>query len=113
LIVVRRALRRWLATVGATDSDVSATVIAANEACSNAIEHAYALTEASFGVEATRSDDSVHVTVHDSGSWREPRGENRGRGLSLMRATMDEVEVTPSTGGTTVHLVRKLGREQL
>ncbi|MFL5871378.1 MAG: SpoIIE family protein phosphatase [Solirubrobacterales bacterium] len=113
LIVVRRALRRWLAGSDATDADVSATVIAANEACSNAIEHAYALSEASFGVEAQRGHDTVEVTVRDSGSWREPRGDHRGRGLSLMRATMDEVEVAPSTGGTTVRLVRRLGREEL
>jgi serine phosphatase RsbU (regulator of sigma subunit)/anti-sigma regulatory factor (Ser/Thr protein kinase) len=113
LIVVRRALRRWLAGTDATDADVAATVIAANEACSNAIEHAYALTEASFGLEAHRDEGAVQVTVRDSGSWREPRGENRGRGLSLMRATMDEVDVTPSARGTTVRLVRRLGNEQL
>jgi anti-sigma regulatory factor (Ser/Thr protein kinase)/putative methionine-R-sulfoxide reductase with GAF domain len=113
LIVVRRALRRWLSAVGATDADVSATVIAANEACSNAIEHAYALAEASFAVEARRDDESIEVTVSDSGSWREARGDDRGRGLDLIRATMDEVEVMPSSRGTTVRLVRKLGRQEL
>ena len=113
LIVVRRALRRWLADRGATEADVSAAVIAANEACSNAIEHAYALSEASFGVEARCEDDSVEVTVRDSGNWRDPRGDNRGRGLDLMRATMDEVEIAPSGRGTTVRLTRRLGKEEL
>jgi serine phosphatase RsbU (regulator of sigma subunit)/anti-sigma regulatory factor (Ser/Thr protein kinase) len=113
LIVVRRALRRWLADRGATDADVSAAVIAANEACSNAIEHAYALSDASFGVEARCEDDSVEVTVRDSGNWREPRGDNRGRGLELMRATMDEVEIAPTARGTTVRLTRRLGKEDL
>ena len=113
LIVVRRALRRWLAAQRATEADVTATVIAANEACSNAIEHAYSLSESSFGVEARCEGDSVEVTVRDSGNWREPRGDDRGRGLPLMRATMDEVDLTPSARGTTVRLRRRLGREDL
>jgi anti-sigma regulatory factor (Ser/Thr protein kinase)/putative methionine-R-sulfoxide reductase with GAF domain len=113
LIVVRRALRRWLRGDVVTPADVSATVLATNEACSNAIEHAYGPGEATFEVEAERSDQTVEVTVRDRGRWREPRGEHRGRGLRMMRAAMDEVEVVPGESGTTVRMTRHLGRDEL
>ena len=44
------------------------------------------------------------ITVRDFGGWREPRGSDRGRGLPLMKALMDSVEVDPSSDGTTVQL---------
>jgi anti-sigma regulatory factor (Ser/Thr protein kinase) len=46
--------------------------------------------------------------VRDFGSWRAERAGDRGRGLSLMRALMDTVEVTPTPEGTTVRLRRTL-----
>ena len=58
----------------------------------------------------------VAVTVRDFGVWRPPRDGDQGRGLSLMRALMDSVEVAPSPDGTTVHLRRVLngdGREDV
>jgi anti-sigma regulatory factor (Ser/Thr protein kinase)/putative methionine-R-sulfoxide reductase with GAF domain len=113
LIVVRRALRRWLRGDRVTPADVSATVLATNEACSNAVEHAYGPGEATFEVEAERGGHTVEVTVRDRGRWREPRGEHRGRGLMMMRAAMDEVEVVPGESGTTVRMCRRLGRDEL
>jgi anti-sigma regulatory factor (Ser/Thr protein kinase) len=113
LVVVRRAIRRWLHDGGVTSADVSATVLAASEACSNAIEHAYGLSEATFELHAERRDRTVEVTVRDFGRWREPRGANRGRGLDLMRAAMDEVEVLSGETGTTVRMSRRLGQEDL
>jgi anti-sigma regulatory factor (Ser/Thr protein kinase) len=46
------------------------------------------------------------VRVRDYGAWREPRGQNRGRGLKLMQTLMDEVNVRREAGGTTVELRR-------
>jgi serine phosphatase RsbU (regulator of sigma subunit)/anti-sigma regulatory factor (Ser/Thr protein kinase) len=113
LVVVRRAIKRWLRNEVVTPADVQATVLAANEACANAIEHAYGLRDATFEVRAQRYDDTIEVTVRDYGHWRAPRGEDRGRGLDLMRAAMDDVEVTPSDAGTTVRLIRRLGQPTL
>jgi anti-sigma regulatory factor (Ser/Thr protein kinase)/uncharacterized protein YigA (DUF484 family) len=113
LVVVRRALKRWLRNEVVTPGDVQATILAASEACANAIEHAYGPRDAVFELRAQRYADTIEVTVRDFGSWRDPRGENRGRGMQLMRAAMDEVEVTPSDRGTTVRLVRHLGRPML
>jgi anti-sigma regulatory factor (Ser/Thr protein kinase) len=48
------------------------------------------------------------VTVCDHGGWREKRDSDRGRGLDLIRALMDEVEVKPSETGTTVRISKRL-----
>jgi hypothetical protein len=50
----------------------------------------------------------VEVTVPDHGARREPRDGDHGRGLSLMRALMDSVDVMPSPEGTTVRLQRTM-----
>ena len=51
------------------------------------------------------------VCVRDFGSWRAPRGSHRGRGTVLMQGLMDVVEIDPGSEGTTVRLVRRLGKE--
>jgi anti-sigma regulatory factor (Ser/Thr protein kinase) len=106
---VRRAIRAWLEPSGATETEIEATVLAANEACANAVEHAYGPGDATFDLRGEWSPDTIRVTISDWGSWRAPRGEQRGRGITLMRAFMDDVEIIPSETGTTVHLTKKLG----
>jgi len=46
--------------------------------------------------------------IRDTGTWRPPTDEGRGRGLPLMRELMDEVKIEPSPQGTTVTLKRRL-----
>jgi FixJ family two-component response regulator/anti-sigma regulatory factor (Ser/Thr protein kinase) len=109
LITARRALRNWLGEVG-VDADVTYDItLAAGEACTNAIEHAYAPGEATFDVEARRGADHVLVRIRDYGQWRPPRGQNRGRGLKLMESLMDSVDVRREQTGTTVELRRNAG----
>jgi anti-sigma regulatory factor (Ser/Thr protein kinase) len=50
--------------------------------------------------------------VSDTGGWREPRKTDRGRGLELMRALMDDVELEAGDDGTTVRMRRKIGVAQ-
>jgi anti-sigma regulatory factor (Ser/Thr protein kinase)/putative methionine-R-sulfoxide reductase with GAF domain len=106
LITARRALRNWLAEVGVEPEALYDITLATGEACTNAIEHAYAPGEASFDLVATRGEEDVVVMVRDYGAWREPRGQNRGRGLKLMETLMDEVNVRREATGTTVELRR-------
>jgi len=47
--------------------------------------------------------------VRDKGSWREGTRAEGGRGLILMRALMDAVDVEPGPEGTTVRMRRRLG----
>jgi PAS domain S-box-containing protein len=106
---LRSLLRRWLRHVRSTDQEIAEITTACGEAATNAIEHAGASGTTPFEVEGHLRDGEVEITVRDNGIWRDPReGEDQGRGLSLMKALMDGVEVRPSPEGTTVRLRRRL-----
>ena len=108
LVSIRRILRRWLAFHGAEEEELHDVVVACQEACANAVEHAYGPGHAYFAVEADHRESRIRVTVRDEGRWRPPRGSHRGRGLPLMRALMDSVDVEHGTEGTVVVLERTL-----
>ncbi len=105
---VRRVLRRWLVNQGADESDVAEVTIAVSEACANAIEHAYSPAPATFELAASRKNGEITVAVRDQGRWRAPRGTNRGRGLSIMVAAMDDVQIDRTDSGTQVVMRRRL-----
>jgi serine phosphatase RsbU (regulator of sigma subunit)/anti-sigma regulatory factor (Ser/Thr protein kinase) len=109
LAPLRRMLRHWLSGVRASPVELQDILVAVSEAATNAIEHAYGPIEASYRVEGWRSEDRVMVTVTDSGSWRERRNVERGRGTHLMRELMDGFELYASGAGTVVELERRLG----
>jgi anti-sigma regulatory factor (Ser/Thr protein kinase) len=105
---VRRVLRRWLVSRGADETDVAEVTIAVSEACANAIEHAYSPAPAAFALDATGDNGEITVAVRDEGRWRPPRGSNRGRGLSIMVAAMDDVQIDRTETGTRVVMRRRL-----
>lgn len=106
---VRRVFRRWLRERGADRTEVTEILLAVNEACANAIEHAYSPGPATFRVLAAVDDAQLTVNVEDSGKWRPPRGEQRGRGLNIIRAAMEHVEVERAEHGTRIVMRRRLG----
>jgi PAS domain S-box-containing protein len=108
LASMRSVLRRWLRHVGSDDREIAEIVTACGEAATNAIEHAGAGGGAPFEVSGQTERHKVRITIRDHGVWRAPRPGDQGRGLSIMRALMDSVEVAPSPGGTTVRLERTL-----
>jgi len=108
---VRRLVESWLVLHGAHRQEVTAIALALHEACANAIEHAYGPEDASFEVTAVYRDGQVELGVYDRGRWRAPRGEDRGRGLDLMVKLVEEVDVEPHDGGTTVRLRHRLALE--
>ena len=105
---LRHMLRRWLRHHGAGEDDIFDITVACQEACANAVEHAYAPGTAAFAVDATHDGGAIEITVRDHGRWRPARGENRGRGLPLMEALMDVVDVEHTADGTVVVLRRAL-----
>jgi serine phosphatase RsbU (regulator of sigma subunit)/anti-sigma regulatory factor (Ser/Thr protein kinase) len=105
---LRHLLRRWLAGHGAASDEIYDITVAVQEAAANAVEHAYAPGMAAFAVDAEHAEGEIIVTVTDRGRWREARGQNRGRGLPLMRGLMESVDVVPAEGGTSVVLRRTL-----
>jgi len=109
LATLRAAIDRWLRTTEADERDAYAIKAATVEACANAIEHAYRPGDAALRIEGNCSEDEVSLTVRDFGEWRDQRGEERGRGIFLMKRLMDFADVEPSEQGTTVRLSRRLG----
>jgi anti-sigma regulatory factor (Ser/Thr protein kinase) len=108
LASMRSLLRRWLRHVEGSDQEIAEITTACGEAATNAIEHAGAGGETPFEVDGRLDGQEVTITVRDFGAWRPPREGDQGRGLSLMRALMDSVDVSPSPDGTTVSLRRAL-----
>jgi anti-sigma regulatory factor (Ser/Thr protein kinase) len=109
LVAVRHLLRRWLRAHGATDAEEYEILVACQEACANAVEHAYGPGRAHFEVNAEHRSSRIRVTIRDHGRWRPPRGAHRGRGLVLMRSLMETVDVEHGDAGTVVVLERTLG----
>jgi serine phosphatase RsbU (regulator of sigma subunit)/putative methionine-R-sulfoxide reductase with GAF domain/anti-sigma regulatory factor (Ser/Thr protein kinase) len=110
LAVVRRLLRRWLRASGADADEIYDVTVAAQEACANAVEHAYGPGVHEFSLDAVCEHGHIRLVVRDNGRWRPPRGTNRGRGLLLMGELMDSVDVRHTDEGTEVTLERTLGR---
>jgi serine phosphatase RsbU (regulator of sigma subunit)/anti-sigma regulatory factor (Ser/Thr protein kinase)/anti-anti-sigma regulatory factor len=112
--VARLRLRDWLRALGACADDCDALTLAVYEAAVNATHHAYrGRDDGRVRVHAALDvTGDVHVEVADDGAWRaagsEP-GRGGGRGLSIMRASVDELVVARSTEGTTVRLRRRIG----
>ncbi len=106
---MRRTLRRWLTARGATGADLAEITMAVSEACANAIEHAYSPEPSEFQLHGSGDDGVVTLIVRDTGRWRAPRGDDRGRGLGIIIAAMDEVDIDRSATGTVITMRRHLG----
>lgn len=106
---MRRAVAQWLRLAGASEAELYEMLVACGEACANAVAHAHsAISDSPFSVVAERDGPQIQIVVRDSGSWRPPSDEGRGRGLPLMRELMDEIKIEPSSEGTTVTMRRRL-----
>jgi PAS domain S-box-containing protein len=108
---LRRMLRRWLTEAGASPDDVAAVTMAANEAWENAIEHAHDFAPVPISVAFERRADEVFITTHDVGGTAPGESDpDRGRGLALMQALMDEASFSfGGRYGGSVVLRRHLG----
>jgi anti-sigma regulatory factor (Ser/Thr protein kinase) len=113
---VRRALGRWLTRHGVDDLTRRDLVLAASEAMANAAEHgggsrASELVHVRARLERRATDgDEVVLTVRDRGRWRPAQASHeRGRGLRIIRALADDLDVRQDDG-TTVELRRAVRR---
>jgi serine phosphatase RsbU (regulator of sigma subunit)/anti-sigma regulatory factor (Ser/Thr protein kinase)/transcriptional regulator with GAF, ATPase, and Fis domain len=109
---VRAALRGWLTKSRVDSNQAYDVLIAAGEAVANAIEHGHRHSpEGIVSLRATALADQVQLTITDTGSWKPPEAptdSRRGRGITLMRALMHDVDIQPHTAGTTVHLSARI-----
>ena len=84
--------------------------MAAGEAVTNAIEHgSHSEPRRTVSVEAFLRQDTVAVTVTDTGRWvgdssASLRSRRRGRGLTLIGGLADRVDTVRTPAGTRVTL---------
>jgi len=117
--VIRRVVGDALRGLGVTEDCVDDLLVAASEACTNAVQHARA-------PDGYRAPDEYQVTmrvdeadcvlkISDGGGGPRPAPGDRGmlsesgRGLRIMRALVDDLDIdaSPETG-TVVHMRKRL-----
>ncbi len=109
LDVVRDALRVWLETTPVTDAEAAEIVLAAWEACANAVEHAQQPAQDVIRFSAELDELGLRISIEDTGSWTpESTRADRGLGLRLVRGLMSTVEIEKGEGGTRVVLGKAL-----
>jgi serine/threonine-protein kinase RsbW len=119
-IAAARAAANLARELGMSSEAIDEMAHAIIEACINAREHSYCEDNRIFlrFVGTSQGDGSrfdVWITDHGKGfdpeearSRRAAPGtaHKRGRGLQLIEAHMDEVEISTTKGGTTIHMVK-------
>ena len=109
----RDLVRGTASRLGIDDAALADVVLATSEAVTNAIEHGSPCPRGRIRLRVCTTPALV-VEVSDCGGFWErgeepdPRG-TRGRGLFIVEAVMDEVELLPSDSGTTLRMVKHHG----
>lgn len=112
----RHIVARTLREAGIAHERAFDLLVAVGEAANNAVEHAARLGSEQFTLRVRRRTASIVVEVADRGGWvprfEMPHGptilSDRGRGLSLMYALTDDVQLERTEDGTTVRLAMNL-----
>lgn len=122
--LVRRFVTDQCASAGFQERQLDEIALAVSELCDNAIEHGSGRNGAQIHVEVSQKPDRVRIVVRDPGS-HEKRSEQlqeavlqmeelppaeaiRGRGLFLVNALVDEIEVQHlPNGGTEIAIEKK------
>jgi serine phosphatase RsbU (regulator of sigma subunit)/anti-sigma regulatory factor (Ser/Thr protein kinase)/anti-anti-sigma regulatory factor len=113
-VVTREAVRGWLRERAIRIDDLDVVLHAVTELVDNVADHAYDRHGGPLDVAGALHDDgTLGLVVRDEGRWegrpwppgpgrggRESGG--RGRGLALIRGTVDHLDIDTGDGGTTV-----------
>jgi len=107
---VRKTLDRYLIEKEVDEDRRFAVITAVCEAIANSIEHAYGTIPGNVHLWVRRSRSHVCVHIEDAGHWRPPTGslEERGRGIPLMRALMDRVDILTDHSSTQIRMQLRL-----
>jgi anti-sigma regulatory factor (Ser/Thr protein kinase) len=79
-------------------------MLGVGEAMANVVSHAYGPSGGTMDVDLTCAEGDIVATIRDTGRWRLPRGQNRGRGITIMERCADEVSVDTTEAGTEVRM---------
>lgn len=108
---VRAELTEFAAEAGANEDRLDAIRLAASEAVTNSVLHAYHGTPGKIQVTASSVGGELWLFVADDGSGLRPRGPHSGLGLglALIAQIADEFQIlSRSTGGTELRMQFKL-----
>jgi PAS domain S-box-containing protein len=104
---VRHQFAAWMRAAAIPEETISDIILAVNEAAANSIEHAYRGHQPGIvRIEAENDGARVHVRIIDNGSWKPASAGPgaRGRGLLLIRAVSDWLEMDCTPTGTAVNM---------
>jgi anti-sigma regulatory factor (Ser/Thr protein kinase) len=107
LSTLRHELSGWLTRAAVSPQLIRDIIAATNEACTNVVEHAYLhRPHGNITLDAVANLSQIIVTVSDTGSWRPVPANpgDRGRGLAMMRALANDVDIADGTGGSSVSM---------
>jgi anti-sigma regulatory factor (Ser/Thr protein kinase) len=102
---LRASLQSWLDERGFPASTGGTVILATNEACANAIEHAYRDRPAGeVAVLVEEAEDRLTITVRDYGRFIAAPGPptSRGRGTAIMEGVTVGFNRDSNADGTTV-----------
>ena len=106
--VMRQVLGDTLRGIGVNEESVSDILLAATEACTNVVLHAYAGREpGSIELDAFATEDELRLLVRDRGAGMTPApmAEGLGLGLPLIAALTSTLTIIePDEGGTEVSM---------
>ncbi len=107
--ILRRSLAHYLTLQHVGEDDRYAILLAVGEAAANAVEHAYLHEPGLVCVRAERDGESIVIDVNDGGRWKPvERRDERGRGIKIMRALMDRIEIRTMQAETNIRLTINL-----
>jgi PAS domain S-box-containing protein len=108
---LRHQFSPWMRAAAIPEETIADIVLAVNEAAANSIEHAYrGHKPGTVRIEAENDGAQVHVRITDKGSWKPAAAGPgiRGRGLLLIRAVSDWLEMDCTPSGTIVNMSFRL-----
>jgi len=120
LSLIREEVEAMAAACGFDENELYQLKVAVSEAAANAIEHGSPQGEQShIKVSITCDSERISIEVIDEGVFKarlpvtDGRPSHRGRGIFLMTALMDEVNITEGLTGTKVRLVKVKNKAML
>jgi stage II sporulation protein AB (anti-sigma F factor) len=108
---LRRAVAEIARRAGMPTADVDAVRLAASEAASNAVIHAYRERAGELRIRARVDDGELHLVIADEGDGLGPRTDSPGLGLGLpiMAHVSERFEIVSGPDGTEIHLAFRCG----
>jgi serine/threonine-protein kinase RsbW len=103
---LRRAVAEIARQAGMPAADIDAVRLAASEAASNAVVHAYRERAGELRIRARVDAGELQLVIADEGDGLAPRTDSPGLGLGLplMAHLSERFEIVSGPDGTEIHL---------